>query len=110
MSYIAESQTGLYLETSKFTVIAVLNLNKDFMVIMKSFTWVTSFWQFFREKPSSYDILSIVLYGKTLYLGKMSTKIMDFFIDTIFWSMIDDFNGVLIGLELREFDRMCGVR
>ena len=34
MSYIAESQTGLYLVTSKFTVIGVLN----FQVIMKSFT------------------------------------------------------------------------
>ena len=37
VSYIAESQIELYLVTSKFTVIGVLNF-KDFTVIMKSFT------------------------------------------------------------------------
>ena len=31
-------KTGLYPVTSKFTVIGVLNFNKDFTVIMKSFT------------------------------------------------------------------------
>ena len=48
-------------------------------------------------------------HGKTSYLGKMSTNIMDFFMHTIFWSMIDAFMGVLIGQELREFDRMCAM-
>ena len=32
-------------------------------------------------------------HGKTSYLGKMSTKMMEFFIDTIFWSMIVAFKG-----------------
>ena len=35
---------------------------------------------------------------------------MESFIDTMFGSMIDDFKGVLIRLELQEFDRMCTMR
>ena len=31
-------------------------------------------------------------------------------IDTIFRSMIDAFKGVIIGLEIQEFDRMCPKR
>ena len=43
---------------------------------------------------------------KLSYLGKISTKIMVYFIVMIFCSMIDAFKG----LELLEFNRMCTMR
>ena len=54
-----------------------IHIHCYFTVIMKSLTWVTSFWPFFREKPSSNDILNILFHGKTSYLGKMSAEIME---------------------------------
>ena len=100
VSYIAESQTGLYLVT--------VTSNEYFMVIMKSFTWVTTFLAYFCGKPRHFEHL---FHGKSSYLGKMITKIMVSFIDTIYigaWLML--FKGVLIGIELREFDRMWAMR
>ena len=48
-------------------------------------------------------------YHKTSYLSKMIIKIIVFYLDMIFWSMIDAFKWVLIGLALWEFDSMCAM-
>ena len=71
---------------------------------MKSFTWVISFWANFvinHQVTTFWEFFS----WQTSYLGKTSTKIKVSFINTIFWSIL--FKGVIIGLELWKFDRMC---
>ena len=82
MSYIAESQTGLV--TSKLTVIGVLNFQYRFHGHYEefhlSYVILTIFW----SKTIQLQHFEHHFHGKTSYLGKMSTKIMELFIDTIF--------------------------
>ena len=65
MSNIDKSQTGLYLVTSKFTFVAVLNFNKDFIPLWTVSLELRHFVHLFR--------------GKTSYLGNEMIMITQFF-------------------------------
>ena len=83
MSFIAKSQARLYLVTSKFTVIGVSNFQWSFHVHYEEFHLSYVILSIFSCNTISYNFLSIIFMAKP-YLGKMSTKIMVSFIDTIF--------------------------